>query len=189
MNAEDLLRWTADVEERCNMALHETISMELGVSENEEDYSLQYIAEKLAQCSSFLEKLSNLQLSLTRMGLEVVKKTFAVKGLRRVQESTLKSSDEYVSTPRDQKSAWVTTQLSLILSVEESCTYATRMVSEVRDAVSDRMQLMKRLDSDIRLQQKILETKVVMGLASTNSASGSLAFRPKVEPVGEMDLS
>lgn len=120
--------------------------------------------------------------------MESTRKMSTAKSMKRLKESALKCSEEYSATSRDQKSAWVQEQMEDVLEYDERCTYITRLVSEVRDAVAERMQMIKRLDSDIRLQQKILEMKVSVG-ADSASSSQSLKFRPKPETVGEMDLT
>lgn len=180
--------WVHLTDELVRGFLDEAISLKLNLSGDEEVYDLQYIGDRLAQCSMCMEKLSEIQLGLTRISLEVIKKSSAAEAYVRRLEERLRGSLEYDELPRDKKAAWLQDKLNVARDNSGSFSYLRRVVSEVRGAVADKIQMFRRLDSDVRLHQKLLEAKVAVGATGgARSAAGQLAFKPSPS-VGDLDL-
>lgn len=160
-----------ELEQRVLQLFENAIGMELRLSEDDSDYKLTFITQKLAQVSTYIEKLSDIQMQLTRIALEVTRAAQAHKKRLQAQERTLKGSDEYAQTSREQKSLWLHEQLQGLQDTADEWTSLATVVSEVRQAVSDRAQTMKRLDSDIRLQAKMYEQKLSAGAGGATSST------------------
>lgn len=130
--------------------LDATMKMELTMSENEVDYDIVYICQKLAKCSVFLERLSDAHLKVIQISVGVKNKLYRLQGqLRMAKVGAVMTGDTEI-VPALEKDT-------------ETWNYVIKVVNEVKVAVKDRAQLMKRLDSDIRLHQKLLEDKVRAG--------------------------
>jgi len=166
------------VQERVLEILEAVLPLKIGLSEDDSVYDLSFLSQKLALCSATMEKLSEFQLALTRINMDVINATDYLRIQIGAQERGFKDSDQYKDLPRDQKSAWVHSQVGELKDVLESWQSLKRMVSEVKEAVGERVQTIKRLDSDIRLHKGLIEAKVAAGAAS---ADNSLRFDPSTE--------
>lgn len=155
-------------------ALHEAaMDLTLGMSDQDSMYDLTYIRTKLAQATSHIEKLSDILMELTKISLNVTNMVGQGKALLRVRETELKETEEFKELSRHEKTAWLTSQLQDEREENEAWMLLYRMVSTVKDSVSDRAQTMKRLDSDIRLHAKLYEQGVASGATSPTSYKGS----------------
>lgn len=143
--------------------LDKAAEMRLGLSLEESEYDISYIAEKLIQCSRMLEKLSDYALELTRVAIHVNQRALTEQALLDLQETQIKASQEYENEPRNSKKAWLREQLQEKEETARRWMDLKRAVSEVRGAVEERTQTMKRLDSDLRLHSKLFEAKVATG--------------------------
>jgi len=158
--------------------LEAVLPLKIGLSEDDSVYDLSFLSQKLALCSSTMEKLSEFQLALTRINMDVINATDYLRIQIGTQERAFKDSEEYKELPRDQKSAWLHNQVGLNKDLLESWQSLRRMVSEVKEAVAERVQTIKRLDSDIRLHKGLIEAKVAAGATSPDN---SLKFDPSTE--------
>lgn len=127
--------------------LDEAIALSVGLSDDESVYDLIYIGQRLAQCSSYMEKLSDMQLKLTKLTVQVLEKLFAGRGM-------LRCAEVQSTGPADRA------LLEQSVLIWES---TARVVKEVKEAVESKAAMVKRLDSDIRLHQKLLEAKIAAG--------------------------
>jgi len=162
--------------------LDDALNCELGMSEDDSDYDLNFISQKLAKCSSYMERLSHIQMQLTKISIGANRTARDDTALLKLKEVDLKASGEYDNiTPRGMKSKWVQDQLSALRKETQDWMNLARAVSEVKDAVGERAGTMKRLDSDLRLHCKLYEAKVAAG------ATSSVSF--KVSDAKEVDLN
>ena len=138
-------------------ALEAAMVLELKLSEDESSYTPQYVAAKLARVSRIQEQLSDSQMMLTKISLETTRQTTELGILYHRQQSELKASETYKTTSRDQKTAWVENQLQAAHQTLKEWQHTHEVVSEVRTAVAERMKVMNRLDSDLRLHHRLLE--------------------------------
>lgn len=160
-----------EIEAKVLEFLDDAIAMELKLTEDENDYSLHFVREKLAKCGTYLERLSDLQMKLTKLSIDVTKKQAAVQGLYHSRLIEVRGSEVYRNAPRHAK-ADLLTEGCLGAHVEcESWMALKRMVSEVKEAIGDRAQTMKRLDSDLRLHSKLLEMVPHEGRGATHPSS------------------
>lgn len=171
------------IEDQAMALMKDAVEMVLGLSPDDSQYGIHYISSKLALCGSYLERLSDIEMKLIQMKLAVSSRVANVKGLLDITERELKSKDEYQALQRDLKAQWVAERAKDQRKDLEDWMYVNRVVCEVREAVVGRIQNMKRLDSDIRLHQKLLEAKVASGATSPGSYTGS-----KATAAGELDL-
>lgn len=171
------------LEEQMMGFLADAMGMQLALSTDEELYGLGYITKKLVLCSTFVERLSDLEMKLVQIKLAVTKQLQAYRGLLALAEDFNRATDEYGSISRDQKNHWLSEKVKSERLAMEDWSYLNVVVSEVREAVVGRLQNMKRLDSDIRLHQKLLELRVGSGATSPNSYTGS-----KSTEAGELEI-
>lgn len=143
------------------------LEMELRLDEDDSVYSLVYIGQKLAKCSSLMERLGEISMQLARVSLEVTRQTSLKKSLLQTKERQLKSDPTYVNLDRQEKSNWLSGKMEVCRLDYEDWDLTHQFLDEVRSAVNDRLQLFKRLDSDIRLQHKLLEAKILLGAESS----------------------
>lgn len=71
--------------------------------------------------------------------------------------------------PRDRKTAWLEQELQGLREEAEQWKLFKGVVSEVRKAVEERSQTMKRLDSSLRLHAKLIEMAPPEGRGPTSS--------------------
>lgn len=171
------------LEEKVMALLEDAANMNLNLSDDDSDYGIAYIAKKLALCGTYMERLSDIEMKLVKIKLAVSKQLASMRVLLRIQEDERKASAEYVEVAREARSHWLQTSLQELRQANEDWTYLNRVVCDVREAVVRRIQDVKRLDSDIRLHQKLLEAKVAAGATSPGSYTGS-----KATAAGELDI-
>lgn len=145
------------LEERILGLLDTATGMQLGLSEEDSDYTLDFLKKKLAMCSYYTERLSDIMMELTKISLEATRISSSKNNLLSLKHNELKASSTYSEQPRDKKTSWLESQLGTYRGEAERWNMLRRVVSEVKDAVGERGQTMKRLDSDLRLHSKLLE--------------------------------
>jgi len=145
------------IEETILKWLDQVLATELKLSAADSDYDLDYLTQKTAQCAVALEKIANIQAKLTRVFLAIVKishqttvkyKLFSLQ-VGRDGIPLSKVQEDHLAKLFDEKGIW---------------EYLTKVARETGKAASDRQQLMRKLDSSLRLQQKLYESKVAAGL-------------------------
>jgi len=161
-----------DLELRILQLLDDATSMQVGLTDDDSEYDLNFISDKLKKVSVYQERLSDILMKLTRMSLEIKKRSTTCRSLSLLKEKELKASDGYQEQERSARSYWVENQLSDLRQEAERWEILARMVSEVKEAVAERAGTMKRLDSDIRLHTKIYEARVAAGATSPASYTG-----------------
>lgn len=173
------------IEEKVVGLLEDATAMKLDLSEDDAAYGLAYITKKLALCSTYLERLSDIEMKLVQIKLAVSKQVANYRGLAKIQEDELKASDEYADVARDARSNWLQKKLELVRQASDDWSNLNKVVCVVREAVASRAQDMKRLNSDVRLHQKLLEARVAGagGATSPNSFTGS-----RGAAAGELDI-
>jgi len=155
--------------------LDDAMKMVVGLSEDDSQYNLMFIREKVAKCATYQEKISDVMMKLTRVSIEV-QRVAAGKKLGLLQKkNTLKGSEEYKAQLREDKAAWYQEQIGADEEAAEEWNTLKRVVSEVKEAVSERAQTLKRIDSDLRLHTKLLEmsNEEGRGASSPHSYTGS----------------
>lgn len=147
--------------------LDRAMGMNLGLSEDDSVYGLTYIGQKLTQCAAGMEVLGDMSIRLSKISLEV---TRAVSGKRShllTKERQYRSDPKYLEGDRNEKTGWLQGKLEVFRIELEDWELTHQFLAEIRGAVNERIQLFKRLDSDIRLQHKLLEAKVAAGVVGT----------------------
>lgn len=161
-----------EIEAELFKLLEDATSMQVGLADDDSEYDLNYISDKLKKISVYQERLSDIQMKLTRMSLEVIKMARATQGVLNLRERELKATDEYRDTPLNEKALWTANRLGEVGKEAETWRALSKMVSEIKDAVAERAGTMKRLDSDIRLHTRIYEARVAAGATSPASYTG-----------------
>ena len=150
-----------DVQKYLYGLILKALDLEVRLEEDEAVYDLHYIARKLAQVSSYSEQLSDLCLQLTRYNLQVIQCTKSARLLIKTWQARLANSDAYHQVPSGGKTAWMTMQLEPYNRLLGAWEVVEKSVHEVKTALADRAQMLKRLDSDLRLHQRIVEARTV----------------------------
>lgn len=157
---QDLLQKTDD---RLKEILDGAMEFHLDLSEDEAIYDIVYISKKLAQLSTFQEKLRGLTMELTHLAIRVHRRYFAEKSLFELIERKYKYSPEYRNLPRDEKKGWLFEQIAEQEATTESWRVLKMVLEEVRIAVTNQIGTMNRLNSDLRLHAKLYDIKVALG--------------------------
>ena len=161
-----------ELEQELMSILDQAGSMELQLSEDDSEYDLKFLSEKLAKVSVFQERLSDLQVRLARINIYVKQTAKRAESALRAYTTELKMSKEYEEQPRATKTPWLEQQTSERRAQTDKWMDLAFVVSEVKDAVNERQGTMKRLDSDLRLHSRLFEAKVAAGAAPRPSFPG-----------------
>jgi len=153
--------------------LDSAASMVLKLSEDDSEYDLKFLSEKLAKVSVFQERLSDLLLTLSRMTIAVRQTKSAAESALRVFTTEVRLSEEYADQPRAIKTPWLEQKLLERRAELDKWIDLSFVVSEVKDAVNERQSTMKRLDSDLRLHSRLFEAKVASGATPRPSFPGN----------------
>lgn len=152
------------------------MTMDLNLSEDDSLYDLNFIAEKLARCSTYMERLSGIEMKLTKISIVVLTQYSVNKNEFKRREQEIRTSDEYREMDRGEKAAWLSNRLAEVGKLSNRWSLTQQVVSEIKGAVSGKVSMMKRLDSDLRLHSKIYEAKVAAGAAGPSFAAGTAAM-------------
>lgn len=158
--------------------LSDATDLKLSLDPDEGAYHLAYVSKKITECAVAMEKLSDMQMQLTKISLEVTKFVQDARFLLRKELAFLQAGPDYQQMPAAQRAGWLQSKTELREKEVDSLNYLTRVVSEVRGAISDRIQTMKRLDSDVRLHQKLLEGG---GLGSNATSASAFTGSKKTD--------
>ena len=137
--------------------LDDAMDMKLGLSEDDSDYNIFFIREKVTKCATYQERISDVMMRLTRVSIEVQKVAHGKKLALTFETNEVRDGLEYKELPQNEKTGWLQNKLKEATDVAESWNTLKRVVSEVKEAVSERASTLKRLDSDLRLHTKLLE--------------------------------
>jgi len=148
------------IQERLLSILDGVLAKKVDLAQEENAYDISYLRTKLVTLSTMQESLSDTSLQLTQQHLNVLQASTNAAALRRLREATLKESQQYVDLPRGEKTAWLEKEMAVYRDKDEAWRQTLVVSDEVRNAVAERTQTMKRLDSALRLHQKLLEDGV-----------------------------
>jgi len=171
-----------ELDKQLKADMAEAVAMNLALPPEASAYDLEFINEKLAKVGSYMSTLSNMLARHSVINLEVAEVEVNLKNLPREKERELKASPDYDSLPLNQKANWIDRELKSVREENAFWFTLSRTVSEVRRTVLGRMDDMKRLESTIRLQSKILEARVASG------ATSNIRF-PTGHSKGDLDLN
>lgn len=182
------LKTPDDIEAFALEWLDALLGFKLGLREDDSEYDLVFLGQKLAQCAWATEQVSDALFQLSRVSIEVVKAETAAHRVWESKVRELKASPDYQSQDRDQKTPFLQARC---LEQEERAlrwTGVKKLVSEVKDAVGQRGQDLKRLDSDLRLTARLLEAKLASGAAGKGTPQRG-AKAPGGAQEGELDIN
>jgi len=166
---QDLLEKTDD---RLREILDEAMEFHLDLSEDEAIYDIPYIAKKLAQLSTYQEKLRGMTMELTHLAIRVHRRYFSEKSLFELTERKYKYSPEYRNLPRDEKKGWLYEQTVEQEGTTEEWRVLKMVLEEVRQAVTNQIGTLNRLNSDLRLHAKLYDIKVALGAVPRPTFTG-----------------
>lgn len=136
-----------------------TLAVEVNLSADDTQYDLQYISEKLTKCASAMETVGDHQMKLAQLELATIR----TAALARSAAQGMKHDESDASdAKRKEVREWDT---------------AEQVVKKVRESMDGKMQLIRRLDSDVRQHQKMLELKVAAGATTLTYKGGKLKER------------
>jgi len=167
---QDLLE---KINDRLTEILDEAMEFRLDLSEDEAVYDIPYISKKLAQLSTYQEKLRGMTMELTHLAIRVHRRYFSEKSLFELSERKNKYSPEYRNLPRDEKKGWLYEQISEQEASTEKWRVLKMVLEEVRLAVSNQIGTLNRLNSDLRLHAKLYDIKVALGAVPRPTYDGS----------------
>lgn len=149
--------------------LDDAAGMQLSLSEDDSDYDLNFIREKVTKVAVYQERLSDIQMKLTKLNIDVTKMSSQTQEQLKMKERELRLGEDYQGKKIQEKKAWLGEQLAPQFQAAENWSNLSRLVSEVKEAVGHRVSMMKRLDSDLRLHSKLFEEGVKAGATSPTS--------------------
>jgi len=146
--------------------------LKLDMSDDDMMYDLTYIGKMTALCSSIMEKVSDSQMQITKLGLEVRKWQYGATLVLKEEERKLTGSKGYLENPASHRKDWLAAKIQPFKQEVEVWDQLAKSINEVKETVNERMATVKRLDSDIRLHHKLYETKVASGMIGKPGLTG-----------------
>lgn len=150
-------------------------SLRLDLSDDDAMYDLTYIGKMTAMCASIMEKVSDAQMQITKLGLEARKWEHGASLVLREEERKLINGKGYKENPISARKDWLKMQLQPFIQEVEVWDQVSKSINEVKETVNERMSTVKRLDSDVRLHHKLYETKVASGMIGKPGLVGKKA--------------
>lgn len=145
----------------------------IGLSENEDDYDLPYIARQLAKCSAYAERAGEMLSRLAVLKVRTLQARDKAQNQLAVRRDELEEEAEHEwkqsRTARPTSAAGRARELNRSLNASEEAAelrgweLAHKVLREVREEVGRRAETIKRMDSDLRLHQRVIEAKVFSG--------------------------
>jgi len=148
-------------------------AMEMRLDLGTEDYDLAYIESKLKQCAYVQEQLSDVAMALVRLSLGVSKKTSQGRSLLKIEVAQLTAQPTYLELPPTARESYLQRKTEVLRKEVDLWTGLSSVVSEVKGAIGERVQAIKRLDSDIRQYQRLLEVKGPSGATGPVMRTGA----------------
>lgn len=147
------------------------------LSENEEDYDLRYLQTQLAKCSSYGERLADMMARMAQLKVLVLQGESRASNL--FEDAQLEAE---ISTSENLKPVARRNAIVKRHSLEEKREFQRwkileLVVREARDEVCRRSDIVKRLDSDLRLHEKILAAKITAGAMGLEDLTGDPRHR------------
>ncbi len=134
------------------------------LSENEADYDLPYLASQLAKCSSYGERLAEMLAALTQMKIEVLREVDRATNALEIKEAEAETGVLFENhKPVSKRNAAIRLHVREEIDAKRAWKGLDATLREVREDVSRRAEMIRRLDSDLRLHQKIIEAKITAG--------------------------
>lgn len=142
--------------------MEKSATLVLGLSEQEADYDLSYLQGKLAKCSAFQERLAEMVTRITQLQVPVLQ-------MRDAAEAQVEAAEAEVidaglkDVPASLRVRYVKGKTAEPRSVFQQWSTTAEVLRAAKRAIEQRADTMKRLDSDIRLHERILEAKIGVG--------------------------
>lgn len=143
--------------------LDRVMTMEVCISEMDVDYTLEYIAEKLALVTAYCERLSSHSTLLSRHSIPIIRASKSAKALIRIKNAQFMNSTEYRSKLRGRQKPWLEAQLIPYYQASNNWDVLEKSVAIVQDAIAEKMSTFRKIDSALRLHTKIFEDKHGIG--------------------------
>lgn len=179
------LKQAAEVRDRLEGYLDAALLQRIGLSEEESVYDIPYIKEKLAKISNISEALSDSQMMATKIHLSVVVQQGEARSRLRLAEEDRRDSGMYKELSREEKTPWISKELAVYRDNEESWSLTLAFSTEVRKQLTDRIQMLRRLDSDLRLHQNLLDVGHRGGVMGSPLPSGNISVGSTINLEGD----
>lgn len=172
ISLEDIQELYVDVTEAAVMLKEDPV--------DEGEYAgLLYIQESLARCNGLMEKMTSIQIRIN-ITLSDIERSLAAW---RLIEKIFKRPDSY--NPEQVAKVRGESTMQEVMENLERFNGLSRSLHLLDDTVKHRIQCLRRVNSDIRLQQKVLDDQIYLTEVGRNTKSGLRArLSKKVEPSG-----
>jgi hypothetical protein len=138
-------------------ALEKIQGLRVDLSETDSDYHREYIKSRVIAASSAMENLSDLSLSLTKVALVVRRAYRDARSSLRDTRALAMASTEYAAQTLLSREAWLLSYLQKYQERVDRWEFVSHLFEESRASVVERMGTIRRIDSDLRLHQRLLE--------------------------------
>ena len=153
--------------------LDQATAMKLRLRAGDVDYDINFIQTKLGVAGVYMERLSDIQMKLTRMSIDTHKMIERAKFACHQRDAQLKLSTSYQTLKRTEKGPWLQQQLVRERGELDSWISLSRALTQVCEAVTARAQTMNRIDSQLRTHAKLFEHGVRAGATSATAYTGA----------------
>jgi hypothetical protein len=164
-------------------------ALTIKLSENEEDYDLPYLAAQLAKCSSYGERLADMLARLTQVKIEVLREVDRATNALEIAEAEaeVRAAPGEIR-PASRRTAAIRLAVREEVDAKRAWKGVDATLREVREDVSRRAEMIRRLDSDLRLHQKIIEAKITAGAMGFGSLLGDPRHKGAPQDVTRAEL-
>jgi len=144
--------------------LEEAASFVVDLPLQEEAYDTSLIVTKLAACAVYMEKLSGYQLEVSIALMSIGKLVRNSKAKLRKQEMDTKDSQAYKQQDRSEKTVYLEKTVEPFRDELEQHETMRLLLAEAKEGLTEKMNSLRRIDSSLRLQSKLLEEKISLGI-------------------------
>lgn len=157
----------------------------IGLSQNEEAYDLPYIAKQLSKCSTYGERLADMMARLAQLRVSTMQQVDRAANLLEQAKAEREISPEGQGfKPASARLSWVRIQTAPETDTWKTWKTTEMVVREAKEDVGRRAETVKRLDSDLRLHQRIIEAKITAGaMGQPDLTSGKPDYRGRPRDV------
>lgn len=149
--------------QKLSNTLDRVLEMEVGISDNSEDYTLEYIAAKLALVTAYSEKLSTYSTLLASHSLAVINGARSAKSYVKIRTAQIMLSPEYQAKSGSRQKAWLEVKIAPLTISATNWEIFEKSLNVVQDAIAEKMTTFRKIDSSLRLQTRIYEDQHGMG--------------------------
>lgn len=147
----------AEVQQYLNQILARATAVQLKFSENDAEYTLEYIASALGRTVKATEDLSDMLMDLTRVELQVIEEADRLQHVYELKEAAERDTDAYMNYDRGRRTAWLKLKIQSYEQTANDWAALVKAFTLIKRQVVSRAATVKRIESAVRLHARIFD--------------------------------